>query len=150
MALPAPLRDHNGGGARRDLFDELGHLNRRLATLLDAWAQLPLRLDAFTPIADIEETPEAYLIEIELPGIKRGDVEIEISGRRLTISGERKEKERVGILRRRDRRIGQFRYEIDLPGDVTEDAVEANMNAGVLAVKLPKPETDKPRRILIS
>lgn len=88
----------------------------------------------------MEETPDAYVVDIELPRVKGDEVDIAIAGRRVSVSGERKEKERVGILRRRERTIGCFSYDVTLPGDVDEDGVEASLNDGVLTVRLPKPE----------
>jgi HSP20 family protein len=89
------------------------------------------------------------VVEVEVPGVRREDIDIEVAGRRLTIHGERKEKERVGILRRRERVVGRFSCEVVLPGDVEEDGVEAHLDGGVLTVRLPKPERDKSRRIEI-
>lgn len=129
---------------------ELERLNRELASYLGAWRRLPdLFGDGFTPLADIEETPEAYVVEVEVPGVRREDMDIEIAGRRVWVRGERKEKERVGILRRRERTVGRFSCEVMLPGDVDEDGVEAHLEGGVLTLRLPKPEHDRPRRIQI-
>lgn len=131
-----------------DPMRELERLSRQLATYLDSWRQLPSVLgDAFVPLADVEETPEAYLVEIELPGVNKGDLDIEIAGRRLIVTGERKERQRRGILRTRERTVGRFHYEVTLPGDVDESAIEANLGEGVLTVRAPKPERDRPRRI---
>jgi HSP20 family protein len=103
---------------------ELQRLNDQLSRSLEGWGDLSSLLsDAFTPLADVEETDDAYLVEIELPGVKKGDIEISMEGRRLTVSGERKEKERAGILRRRTRSVGRFHYEVVLPGEVDEGAV---------------------------
>jgi HSP20 family protein len=55
----------------------------------------------------------------------------------------------VGILRRRERTVGRLSYEVTLPGDVDEDGVEAHLDEGVLTVRLPKPERERPRRIEI-
>ncbi len=63
------------------------------------------------------------------------------------MSGERKERQRVGILRRRTRSVGRFHYEVTLPGDVEEDQVTAAMDAGVLTVRVPKPANQRRRRI---
>lgn len=151
MALPVRRsNDERNEPARWDPFSELDQLSRRLASFLDARRQLPdLLADGFTPLADVEETTDAYTVEIELPGVKRDDVDIEVAGRRVAVRGERKEKERVGILRRRDRTIGRFSYEVTLPGDVQEDGVEAHLDEGVLTLRLPKPERERPRRIEI-
>lgn len=151
MALPVRrASDDRGEVARWDAFGELERLNHQLASYLDSWRSLPSLLDgAFTPLADVEESDDAYTVEIELPGIKRDDVDIEVVGRRVTVHGERKEKERVGILRKRERTVGRFHYEVTLPGDVDEDGVEAHLDEGVLTVRLPKPESARPRRIEI-
>ena len=131
-----------------DPLRELEQLSRQLTARLDSWRQFPSVLgDAFVPLADVEETPEAYLVEIELAGVKKGDLDIEIAGRRLIVAGERKERQRRGILRTRERTVGRFHYEVTLPGDVDESAIEANLDEGVLTVRAPKPERDRPRRI---
>jgi HSP20 family protein len=151
MALP--VRHRPDGLAERGSWSplaELDRLNRELASYLESWRNLPeLTGEGFTPLADLEETPEAYLVEVELPGVKREDVDIEVAGRRLWVRGERKEKERVGILRRRERVVGRFACEVTLPSDVDEDGVHANLDCGVLTVRLAKPERDRPRRIEI-
>lgn len=151
MALPVRrTRDDRAEVARWDPFNELDRLNRQLTSYLESFRSLPNLLDAaFTPLADVEETDDAYVVEIELPGVNPDDVDIEISGRRVSVQGERKEKERVGILRRRERTVGRFRYEVTLAGDVNEDGVEAHLDDGVLTVRLPKPESQRPRRIEI-
>jgi HSP20 family protein len=152
MAVPTIRRngEHGAEVARWDPFQELDRLNGQLSSFLDGFRRLPdLVGDAFTPLADVEETSDAYLVEIELPGVKRDDIDIEIAGRRVTVHGERKEKQRVGILRRRERTTGRFHYEVTLPAEVDEDHVEAHLNEGVLTVRLPKPESQRPRRIEI-
>ena len=150
MALPVRRQaDAPAESAGWGPVAELDRLNRELARYLDSWRQLPDLVSGFTPVADVEETPEAYLVEVELAGVRRDDIDIEVAGRRVTVRGERKEKERVGILRRRERTVGRFSYEVTLPGDVDEEAVEAHLDGGVLTVRLPKPERDRPRRIEI-
>lgn len=141
-----------------NLFRELDFLNHRLRRYLDSWDQFPSLLDGnflgggglgFTPMADVEETNDAYLIEIELPGVKRGDIDVTLSGRQLTVSGERKEKERAGILRRHTRVTGRFHYEVTLPAADPEAEVTAGYDDGVLTIRVPKPEADRPRRISV-
>jgi HSP20 family protein len=110
---------------------------------------IPQPRNGFTPLADVEETDDSYLIEIELPGVDKKDIDISVAGRRLTISGERKEKERVGILRRRTRSVGRFEYDIQLPGDIDENGVSASLADGVLSVRVPKATTDRARRITV-
>jgi HSP20 family protein len=103
-----------------------------------------------SPLADVEETDDAYVVEIDLPGVKRDDIDIQLNDRQLTVSGEIKEKERAGVIRRRTRRVGHFHYAVTLPADVDADEVNARLDDGVLTVRVPKSEQAKPRRIEIT
>jgi len=154
--LALPVRQTSGNGVteleRWNPFEEFDRLHRQLLSWLDTWSPLSwpdVTTTAFTPVADVEETDDAYLVELEVPGIKRDDLDIEVSGRRLSVRGERKEKERVGVLRRRERAVGRFSYELTLPSGIEEDEVEARLDDGVLSIRLPKPERERPRRIEI-
>ena len=148
MALP--VRRGSGEASFWDPYAEIDRLNQQLRRYLEHWNDLPSLDGGFTPLADVEETDDAYVVEVELPGVKRDDVSIEVAGRRLTVSGERKERERVGILRRRTRTVGRFHYEVVVPREVEEDEVSASMDEGVLIVRLPKPASARPRRIPVS
>lgn len=136
-----------------DPISEPTALDHRLRRFLDDWKQLPALLSGldghsgFTPLADVEETEDAYLVEVELPGVKRSDIEVTLSGRQLTVTGERKEKERTGILRKRTRVTGRFHYEVILPAADPDAEVTAGYDDGVLTVRVPKPEADRARRI---
>jgi HSP20 family protein len=148
MALPA--RTEHADPATWDPRAEFRNIVSQLSRFPDPWGELMVEpRGAFTPLADVEETDDGYLIEVELPGVDKKDIDISVAGRRLTISGERKEKERVGILRRRARSVGRFEYDIQLPGDIDEDGVNASLADGVLSVRVPKATTDRARRITV-
>jgi HSP20 family protein len=115
-------------------FSELEELHERMEQLME-------------PFVDIEETDDAWILEVEIPGVKRDDVKVEMNDNELVISGEIKERERTGILRRRTRRRGSFEFRVMIPGDVDPDAIEANLGDGVLTVRIPKAEKAHPRRI---
>jgi HSP20 family protein len=104
----------------------------------------------WTPAADVTETDDAYLVEIELPGVGRKDLSVEVAGDQLQVSGEIVEKEKVGWLRRRTRRVGRFSYQTLLPGGIDAEHISADLADGVLAVRVPKTEAAKPRRITIN
>ncbi len=132
--------------ARGDAMSELNRMQNRFGQLLDIWSQ-PSLLEDGLPLADIEETDESYIIELDLPGVDKSDINTEMAGRRLIISGVRKEKERTGVLRRRSRPVGEFRHEIVLPGKIDADRVTAKFVDGVLTIEIAKASTEKPRHI---
>ncbi len=146
MALP--IRPREADSSRWDPWAELNRFNQQLSHYLSNRGEPTSSIgDVFIPMADVEESDDAYLVEVELPGVKREDVSLEVSGRQLTVSGERKERERVGILRKRTRSVGRFQYQVTLPGQVDEAGVEASMDEGVLSVRVPKAVAERPRRI---
>jgi HSP20 family protein len=127
-------------------FDELW--NRMLSRFFAepagaAWPQ------SWTPLVDVEVSDDAWVFEVDLPGEQREDVQIEVDGQVLAISGEIKERERAGVLRHRMRRTGSFSYQATLPAGVDPDRIEAKFDNGVLTVRVPRPEDAKPRRIKI-
>ncbi|HET6173942.1 MAG TPA: Hsp20/alpha crystallin family protein, partial [Gaiellales bacterium] len=95
-------------------------MRRMLEQTLGSFVSPALLSEAatWTPLVDIEEEDNAYVIEAELPAAKREDVNIELLGNELAITGEIKERERKGIVRRKTRRVGQFDYRVTLPSHV--------------------------------
>ncbi|XP_057424625.1 17.9 kDa class II heat shock protein [Lotus japonicus] len=107
---------------------------------------------AATP-ADVKENPNSYVFVIDMPGLKSGDIKVQVEDDNvLVITGERKreeEKEGVKYLRM-ERRVGKFMRKFVLPENANIDAVSAVCQDGVLSVtvqKLPPPEPKKPRTI---
>jgi HSP20 family protein len=103
----------------------------------------------WAPPVDIEEQDDAYVIEAEVPGVTKDDVNIELVSNELMITGEIKEREREGILRKRTRRVGRFEYRVRLPEQVDPNNVEAKLTNGVLSVRVPKHEQAERRRIQV-
>ncbi|WP_374984567.1 Hsp20/alpha crystallin family protein [Streptomyces fradiae] len=128
-------------------FDELFE---RVNRFLEAAGPRFTEAMAWAPLADLRETDAAYVIECEVPGIQREDIDVEISERELRVTGEYKEREREGVLRRATRRTGRFEYRALLPADVDADDVSASLTDGVLTVTVPKTQAAKPRHIEIT
>jgi HSP20 family protein len=104
----------------------------------------------WVPPADIEETDDEYLVEVDLPGVRPEDIKLELhDDSALWITGEYQERERTGVLRRQTRRNGQFEYVVMLPGEVDPDRIEADLHDGVLLVRLAKSQGGQSRRIEI-
>lgn len=105
----------------------------------------------WSPLADLSETDDAYVVNVELPGVRKDQVDVQLQERELVISGEIQEPEEEKSRRRRSsRRTGRFEYRTYLPGDVKADAVSARLSDGVLTVTVPKSEAAKPRKIEIT
>jgi HSP20 family protein len=107
---------------------------------------------AWTPALDIAERADAYLVAVELPGVKLDDLEITLEDGLLTIQGERHyvNDSSEEQFHRVERSSGAFRRSITLPAHVMTDAVEASMEDGVLRILVPKAEEAKPKRIQVT
>ncbi|MFI9612909.1 Hsp20/alpha crystallin family protein [Streptomyces sp. NPDC052023] len=148
-----PVRHGTGGlpSAFRELedlrtrVDQLMHAAFPGGTLLHFGAAEP-----WAPLADVEDTEEAYLVELELPGLDKDQVTVEVAEGELDVHGEIKEKEHTGVVRRQTRHIGQFDYRTTLPPNADTEHVSAELANGVLTVRVPKTEKGKARRIEIT
>ncbi|MDQ4103690.1 MAG: Hsp20/alpha crystallin family protein [Actinomycetota bacterium] len=144
-SAPASWRALEGPWAEfNELYERMGRL------LSDAFTGLDRAAGGWRPAADVEETDDAYLVELELPGVKQGDISVELGGGELAVTGEVKERQRVGLLRSRTRRVGHFEYRLSLPTDIEEEQVSASMSNGVLTVRAPKTAKARPRKIPIT
>jgi HSP20 family protein len=143
------LPERRSGTQERTAFSELERLRQMLDQTFGGFGLSNLMGEpaGWAPNVDIEEQDNAYVVEAELPGVKREDVNIELVGRELMITGEIKEKEREGVLRRRTRRTGRFEYRVRLPDEVDADGIDANLSDGLLSVRVPKAERAQRRRI---
>jgi len=105
--------------------------------------------------ADVKEYPNSYMFLIDMPGLKSGDIKVQIEDDNvLLISGERKrEEEKEGVKYVRvERRMGKLMRKFVLPENANTDAISAVCQDGVLTVtvqKLPPPEPKKPRTIQV-
>jgi len=150
--MTLPVRRELSPLRRWDPLRELDDFHDRMSQIMSSvfgvtpWAS---ESRMWTPLADVSETDDAYLVEVDLPGVKRDDIEVEVTGNELVITGELKERERAGWLRSRTRRYGRFEYRTTLPQDVKAEEIGAELAEGVLTVRVPKSEAAKPRRIPI-
>jgi HSP20 family protein len=106
---------------------------------------------AWAPALDIAERNDAYVVTVEVPGVKPEELNITLENGVLTISGERRfeTETKEEQFHRIERRYGAFRRSVTLPDRVTADAVEASFEDGLLQVVVPKAEEAKPKRIEI-
>lgn len=147
--LPARRSGHDALPARSDALRELADMREQLDRLFEEMLGGTSAAGPWTPPVDLEEADDAWLVHADLPGVKKGDVSVEVFDSELAIHGEVKERERRGFLRRRTRRTGQFDYRVSLAGEVDADNVDAQLEEGVLTVRIPKPAHSQRRRIEI-
>lgn len=107
------------------------------------------RVSGFTPLLDVRETDDEYLVMVDLPGVKSEDVSIEFNDQVLTISGSRIPVE-TGESQLVERPYGSFVRNLTLPKGVDSDRIEADYHDGVLELHIPKPAEIKPKKIAIS
>jgi HSP20 family protein len=104
------------------------------------------------PAVNLYETPEAYMLMAELPGLATEDIDVSLEGSTVTLQGGRKidyaHQEGVS-LHRRERQVGSFRRAFELPVVIEADKVDAVHKNGVLLLRLPKSAASQPRQISV-
>ena len=141
-------------------FKELEALHNSLGSLFsrpqvprpESHEETPMRVAEWTPLVDISEDDQEYLIKAELPEVKKEDVKITMEDGTLTISGDRKyEKAENGKKYHRvERAYGSFGRCFSLPDDASPAKVTADFEDGVLKVHLAKNEKPRPQQVEVS
>lgn len=103
----------------------------------------------WSPALDASEDKDKYTVAVELPGLKKEDINVTVHDGVLTVSGERKSERDVkeGTVHRTERYYGKFSRSVSLPTAVRADKVGATYKDGVLTVEIPKAEEAKPKNI---
>jgi HSP20 family protein len=100
---------------------------------------------------DVSETPQAFYVEMAVPGLKSEDLHITVENNVLTIKGEvRREEQTDRTYHRVERRYGEFERSMTLPNTVKTDGIRASLKDGILVLEVPKAEEVKPRRINVT
>lgn len=97
----------------------------------------------FNPVVDVDQEEDQYELSVELPGVRREDVSVEMTDDLLTITGskERKQTRGEGENRQSERVYGTFRRAFRLPDDVVREDIQASFSDGVLTVRVPRDES---------
>jgi HSP20 family protein len=137
-------------------FNRWSHLRDDLNTLFE----LPSRsnfgregqlFSGWSPALDLYQNNDDVMAVVELPGMRKEDIEISLHDGTLTIAGERKSESSNGEkAERSERYIGKFRRSITLPARVDANKVSATYRDGILTVTLPKAEEAKPKQIQVN
>lgn len=105
----------------------------------------------WVPVVDIKEEKDRFVLNADLPGVKREDIDITMEDGVLSIRGDRRleEVKEEGEYKRIERAYGTFYRRFSLPDTADADNISARSEDGVLEVVIPKRESVKPRRIEI-
>jgi HSP20 family protein len=138
-----------GLGRLTNLRDEIDRLFESPLAELAHGSQI---LSGWTPALDLYEDKDKFVVKVELPGMKREDIEVSLHEGSLSICGERKSEEKRGDAEvyRTERFFGRFQRTVSLPAPIAADKVKAAYKDGVLTVTLPKSEEAKPKQIEVN
>ena len=137
-------------------FGRLSNLRDELDTLFELpfWSNFGRQTQLFsgwTPALDLYQNNDNVIAVVELPGMRKEDIEISLHDGMLTIAGERKTETPGGEkAERSERYIGKFRRSITLPTRVDANKVNATYKDGILTVTLSKAEEAKPKQIQVN
>jgi HSP20 family protein len=104
-----------------------------------------------TPLTNITETDDSFNISAEIPGLDKGDIEITLQDGTLEIKGEQKEEKEEkeeGYVRREYSSASYYRA-FELPDNIKDDEIDANLDRGILKVTIPKKEPEPKKKIEI-
>ena len=138
---------------RWEPFRELATLQTEMSRLMNGLFEGNGRTTAQTwgPPVDVWETQDEVVYSFDLPGVPESAIEVELQDDTLTVSAQREqsqERSEDGFYRV-ERRYGTFSRTLAVPAGVAADSVKAELEDGVLEVRIAKPETTKPQRIRI-
>jgi HSP20 family protein len=131
---------------RRHFWNTHSFFEKELDKLLDTKTE-----EFYTPACEITETEKQYLVSMDIPGINKEDIGLEVKENQLYVTGKRKwesKSEKDNVLRS-ERRYGKFSRVFTLPQNVNADMIEARFENGVLEILLPKEEKAQTRKISI-
>ena len=116
------------------------------------WTEFEDVMDMRSPRVDLIDRDTEFFVKAEIPGVKRDDLKVDLTGDRLTIRGEHRHEEKAeeGSYMRSEITRGAFSRTISLPEDVNADEVKADFKDGILEIHLPKLEKSERKRIEIA
>ncbi len=152
------VRRNNGSSIQPTLSQELSPLRMfrdllrwdPFQEMIPSYAQEPAALN-FMPAFEVKETKNAYLFQADLPGVKESDIDVTVTGNRLTVSGKREDetREQGETYYTYERTYGQFSRAFTLPEGAQPEQVHADLKSGVLTVAVPKRPEMQPKKIQV-
>jgi len=109
-----------------------------LRDILNPSLPAPHAPGGFRPPVDVWETEDGWRVVMDVPGVDKADLHVRLEGHRLVVTGRRAGESVRGRAQVQERDVGPFRREFLLPFQVRGDAIEADLDAGVLRIELPR------------
>ncbi len=142
---------------RWDPFREMSSLQERMNRLMSdfrtrtPWTEEEMAQGAWVPAVDIYETKDSIVLNVELPGVTKEEISLEVKDNTLTLRGEKKMEKDVKeeSYHRMERTYGSFMRAFTLPSTVQQEKVKARFKDGILEVSIPKAEEAKPKQIKV-
>ncbi len=133
------------------IWREMDRLQKDMNRLFSDLPSNRMRSASAFPAVNVWAAEDSALVTAEIPGLSKDDLEINVTGDTLTLSGVRKsEKVPEGSqYHRRERKFGEFSRSIQLPYTVDVNKVKATFKNGVLKVELPRVEAERPKKISV-
>ncbi len=133
-------------------FDTLLRLQQALdASRTSSWLDAGLSGGGAYPPINVFRKGDDFALIAEVPGVKKDDIEVQVKGRTVRISGGKSvDYPKEAAVHRRERLAGRFDRAVSLPIEIDPERVQAECRDGVLAVLLTRAERDKPRTIKVS
>jgi len=103
-----------------------------------------------TPLVDIAETKDAYLLQAEMPGVAKSGLEVLLERNELTIVGRRNRPAVPGLTVFRESKVADYHRVFELDPSIDTQQIDARIEQGVLTLRLPKSEAVNPRRIQVT
>lgn len=112
--------------------------------------QAPAEMN-FAPAFEVKETKDAFVFKADVPGIKEQDLEVHLTGDRLTVSGKRETEhtDKSDTFYAYERSFGSFSRAFTLPAGTDANLAKAELKEGVLNIVLPKVANAQPKKILV-
>ncbi len=143
----------NTAGGYRSPFDEFNRLQQQVDLLSSRLVnRLYERQAGVFPLINLNEDKDHFYVRAELSGLKPEDIDIQATGKTISLKGERKIPfENEGAkYHRRERESGNFSRIINLSKEIDTEKINANLVDGILTVVLPKSEKAKPKQIAVN
>jgi len=133
------------------MWRDMDRMQREMNRMFETYVPAQIRQAPGYPAMNVWTNENGVKLTAEVPGVRSEDIDINVVGETLTLTGERKvdELKEGARYHRQERGYGKFTRSIQLPFPVDVNRVEATFKNGVLDIALPRAEADKPRKISV-